>query len=300
LTQLKKYDEALVSLDRVHELRPDSVIPLLQMAQIHGLQENLPAAIHELNRAHSMDPQNVVVLLARAEAYRENGQQEKALADVDAALKLSPHLPRAMSVRASLLADAGRHDEAITELEALRQQEPGDLLALLQLGMLYAAEEMYDRTVEVFSAVLAQRPNALIALRGRGDALLNLGRHQQAIADYEALMKAEPDDPGTLNNLAWVLATSPYGRLRNGKRAVALATQACELTDYQAAYILSTLAAAYAETGDFQAAVQWIEKGLEVAEEELTEPLKEELQSYRDHLPWRELLTAQSQDHSPP
>ena len=48
-----------------------------------------------------------------------------------------------------------------------------------------------------------------------------------------------------------MLATSPDAKLRNGRRAIELATRACELTKYKAAYILSTLAAAYAETGDF-------------------------------------------------
>ena len=109
-----------------------------------------------------------------------------------------------------------------------------------------------------------------------------------------------PDD-GVLNNLAWVLATSTGDDLRDGKRAIELATLACEVTDYEAPHILSTLASAYAETGDFDEAIKWIEKGLEVNEErEITDLLPEEeierqraslqkeLDSYRDKKPWRE------------
>jgi len=300
LVGLKKYDEALVSLDKARELSPDAIAPLLQKARIHGLQANLDAALHEIDVAHSMEPEDVGVLLMRAGVYRDKGEREKALADADAALKLQPKLPGAMRLRAVLLADLGKRGEAIGQLEELRQAEPKDLLALLQLGILYSGEGKYDRALEAYSAALAQRPDERLALRGHGDALLNLGKHQQAIADYEALLKLQPKDPGTLNNLAWVLATSPEEKLRDGKRAVTLAAEACELTDYKAAHILSTLAAAYAETGDFQAAIKWVEKGVEVAKAEEKEPLGKELKSYRAGKPWRESLSAQKPQEPPP
>jgi tetratricopeptide (TPR) repeat protein len=299
LARLKRFDEALVCLDKAQELRPDSIVPLLQKARIHGLQANLDAALHELSRAHEMQPESAAVLLLRAGVYRDKGEQEKALADVDAALKLRPQLPGGMRLRALLLADAGKRDEAIAELEKLRQSDPQDLLGLLQLGVLCAAEERHQQAVEAFSAVLTQRPDERLALRGRGDSLLNLGKHPQAIADYETLIKLQPKDASTLNNLAWVLATSPDDKLRDGKRAVALATEACELTEYKAAHILSTLAAAYAENGDFPAAIKWVEKGVEVAKEAEKEPLSKELESYRNRKPWRERLSAEKPQEPP-
>ncbi len=70
-------------------------------------------------------------------------------------------------------------------------------------------------------------------------------------------MKLQPHDVGILNNYAWVLATAPEDKLRDGHRAVALATDACRQTEYKQDYILSTLAAAYAETGDFESARKW-------------------------------------------
>ena len=65
-----------------------------------------------------------------------------------------------------------------------------------------------------------------------------------------------------------MLATSPDDKLRNGSRAIELATKAAELTEYKAAYILSTLAAAYAETGDFQTAIKWSSKAVEIGDKE--------------------------------
>ena len=130
-------------------------------------------------------------------------------------------------------------------------------MTLLQLGMLYTAQKKSTKAIEIYTALLADEPKAWQALRGRGDAYLNIGKHAAAIADYEQALKLQPKDDGVLNNLAWVLATSPDAKLRDGPKAIKLATQACEVTDYKAAHILSTLAAAYAETGDYQNAVKW-------------------------------------------
>ena len=170
----------------------------------------------------------------------------------------------------------------------------------MQLGLLYVADKRNQQGVEVFTQVLAEDGKRWSALRDRGDGYLNLGKHAEAINDLTAAMKFHPaaDDAklkasraGILNNLAWVLSTSPDGQFRDGKRAVELATQACELTDYKAAHILSTLASAYAETGDFETAMKWSAKAVEVGEPEMKEELGKELESYKNKKPWREAKT---------
>ena len=131
--------------------------------------------------------------------------------------------------------------EAIAEMEKLHESQPKDLLALLQLAMLYTSENKLDKAVEAYTQILDAAPKSWAAMRGRGDALLNAGKQAKAIADYEKALKLNPDDPGILNNLAWVLATSPKKKLRDGKRAVELATKACKLTDHKKAHIVSRL-----------------------------------------------------------
>ena len=68
-----------------------------------------------------------------------------------------------------------------------------------------------------------------------------------------------------LNNLAWILATSPDDGLRNGTEAVRLAERACELTHYDEPLFIGTLAAAYAESGRFPEAVTTAEKAEQLA-----------------------------------
>src|SRR5204863_9893073 len=66
------------------------------------------------------------------------------------------------------------------------------------------------------------------------------------------------------NNLAWQLATAAQSELRDGKEAVKHARLACELTNGSSDH-LRTLAAAYAEDGNFTEAVNWQKKWLDSA-----------------------------------
>jgi membrane associated rhomboid family serine protease len=90
------------------------------------------------------------------------------------------------------------------------------------------------------------------------------------------------------NSLAWLLATCPEERLRNGRRAVEIAQQACESTDWENASYLDTLAAAYAESGDFAAALKWSGKAVELSNYADREALQKNYRSFQNKQPVRE------------
>ncbi len=298
--QKKLLDESFEAFEKTAELVPQVAQPLLHMGQIYALRSEFDKSLEVLDKAYELDAKNLSVLLMRASVYQELDKLDMALADVERALKhpgINPETrSRVKKFQAMLLAGSDNVDDAIDVLKELQKDSPEDIAVVLQMGTFYGSEEEHEKAVEMYTKVLDMEPGNKVALRLRGDAYLSLGEHAEAIADLEKAAELMPDDSGTLNNLAWVLCTSPNDELRDPKRAIDLAKQACELTEYKAAHILSTLAAAHADSGDMKSALEWSEKAVAMAEaDEEGDPetlghLREELKSYEEGKPWRELM----------
>jgi len=288
LTNLKKYDEALKYADKVIEIAPTSTLGYNLRARINVLKEDLKAATEDLNKALEIDGKDIAALLMRSRLLAADGKNDEAKADVEKALTLRPDLPQGILMRSLLAAQKGNFAQAITDIQLLLHSDPQNADYRLQLATYMVADKRPRRAIEVLDKLIEADPKNAEALRARGDALLSIGKHAEAIADYENALKIDGDDTGVLNNLAWVLATSPEDQLRNAKRAIELAKKACELTKYSKPHILSTLAAGYAEAGDWDEAVKWSSKAVEAGDGEVAAQLKEELDSYKQKKPWRE------------
>ena len=91
-----------------------------------------------------------------------------------------------------------------------------------------------------------------------------------------------------LSSLAWTLATSHDPSMRNGKEAVKLAQEAIQISAKPDSYLISVLAAAYAEQGDFEMAVTTQEKAISILTDKSREKESQaELNVYKDKKPWR-------------
>ncbi len=303
LTNLEKYDEALDQLDKALQksdaAQRDGASSLTHnlRARILVLKGDIPAALTELARSLEKNPGDVAALLMRAQLHIVQKDEKAALKDVEKALTIEPGLVRGLELRASLMAAAGEFDKSIKDFEKLVNSNPQRIDWKLRLGALFVADERPRAAVNVYSGVIAADAGNWMALRGRADAELSIGEHAKAIHDFEAALELQPENSGILNNLAWVLATSPQDELRDAKRSIELAKKACELTEYKQAHILSTLAAGFAEAGDWEAAVKWSTKAVEAGKDtDVKEQLQEELASYEKKKPWRELQQVKEKD----
>ncbi len=292
----KDLEGAKESLDRAIELSPDSSTAYAHRARIFAMEEKFEEALADINKAIETAPDNMLWRMLRAEIYQKLEKPEEALADVDEVLEKEPRLLEAIRTRAALLASLDRMDEALADLKFAAQEFPTNPDVHMSLAMVYLAQKQPRKAIEELNEVLGLDVQHWSVYRRRADALLSIGKQAEAIIDYEKTLELEPNDSSTLNNLAWVLATSPNENLRDGKRSIELAEKAAELTEHKQAYILSTLAASYAENGDFETAVKWSKKALKLGEHDLKEQLTAELESYKAGKPWRELQNVEEGD----
>jgi len=302
LRALDKNDQARAAFDKATEIAPEALVPYQQRAEIYRDQDNLEQAIDQLNQALVITPGDLRTLLLRVEMHSAAKQYEEALADLESVLKQQPGFLEAHLMRTRLLMQLGRDDEALVVLEKLAEAAPTKAEVHFQLAAFYMDAEETGKAIASLTKVLQLTADNEMALRLRGDLYLSIGKHEEAMADFAKSYEMTPEDTALLNNYAWTLATSPFDNIRDGARAVELATKACELTEFKQPHILSTLAAAYAETGDFEKAVEWSQKAVDMnaasegsAEDatgvtrDIAAELAAELASYKAGEPWREL-----------
>jgi tetratricopeptide (TPR) repeat protein len=299
LTDLKKYDDALKYCEEVIKRAPRATIGYSLRARIKVMQDDVKGAIQDLDEALGINGNDLQALLMRSQLHASQGDDAKAKADVEKALKVEPDLPQAIRLRSMLAAQQKKWGDAISDLQLLLQSDPTNAELRLQLAGYYVGDNRPRRAIDLLTSILdglrddsdaMQRELKSDALRSRGDALLSVGKHADAVKDYDEALKVDPEDTGVLNNLAWVLATSTEDAVRNADRSIELGLKACELTKYQRPHILSTLGAGYAEKGDFETALKWSGKAVELGAKDdmIDDQLKKELESYKEKKPWRE------------
>ena len=300
LVSSKKLDDALVQVDAAIARRPELSMSYLLRARILAAQDKLPAAVEAATKAFELEPRDLNALMLRAQLNMQQDKLDSAMADLNRILQARPGQPQALLLRSGVYVDQKKYVEAIRDLREIARMNPENDLIRLQAAQIYVAGGWPRFAIQVLGGMLSANPENASALRSRGDAYLNIGRHADAIADFDKALRLDPDNTGILNNLAWVLATSPDDKLRDPERSIKLATKACELTDFKAAHILSTLASGYAEKGDFETALKWSAKAVELSQGESKDQLKKELESYQQKKPWRERQETAEKPNPPP
>ena len=175
-------------------------------------------------------------------------------------------------------------------VEAVRLGPPNYKNALHLGGILLLRGRAEEAAVQ-FQEALRLNPGSPDAHGDLAEALAQQGKLDQALAHFREALRLKPDLLDAQNNLAWLRATETNSQYRDGAEAVRLAERAAELTGRKKPSILDTLAAALAETGRFDEAVQTAEQALALSrsmnQTQAVETITGHIELFRQHRPCR-------------
>ena len=262
-------------------------------------QNDFAGAIEQFHTALGLEPLYPKGRANLGLALLRNGTLDEAIVELRRALELDPgnrearkNLSEAENKLGAQFYSQSQWEEAVRHYTAAATADPAAADAQQNLGMALWRQGKMAEALAALTEAVRLDPQFFEAHFHL--ALLFQAQHQtaRAIPHFRAALNAKPDHAETAGRLAWILATYPDSNLRDGQGAVQLAKKACELTAYKFAMALDALAAACAETGDFQAALTHAQKGIDLArtagDENLAASIRTHLETYRAGRPYRD------------
>jgi tetratricopeptide (TPR) repeat protein len=213
-------------------------------------------ALLDYNEAVRRDPAVPAVWSNRAAAWLAAREYDKAVQDYTEAIRLNPRDATAHFNRGTVWAELKEYDKAVGDFDAALGLNPRYPAALQNRAVCRHSRKEYDTALRDLDEALRLDPRYALACRTRGFVWRAKGEYARAVEDFDAALRLDPGDAAAANAKAWLLATCPDAKFRNGRRAVDLARQASDSTGGKNAEYLDTLAAAHAEAGEFAEAVR--------------------------------------------
>ena len=297
----------------------------LYAAKAYSLLDKMDQAAVEAMKAVQGDPSNAATRGFSALTLNQLGRSEEAVKEAEHAIRLDPnssdaHLDLAISIKQqdlqraveesrraielgpensyayqflmNCLLESGSYREATDFGREWLVIAPYNAIAHLPLASAMAGTSDLVPAANQLGYVMLLSPNTEQAHANLRQVLVTIAKGPRGLEQLREISAAAPDSPRMLDELAWLLATNPDSNARDGNEAVRLSERACDLTQRKIPALLDTLAAAYAERGDFQRAIAAAEEALNRArssgDDDAVKLSERILSSVRDNLPYRD------------
>ena len=284
------WDKALNDATESIRLNPHYFGGYLERGILYRRSGNLDQAINYYNTAIRLNPNFARTYYDRAIAYDLKGDHNAAIRDNTEAIRRQDPMQsdfyynRAVSYHA-----IGSTDKAMADCNEAIRLAPKDLSLYCERASIFEDMGQLDRANADYDQVTRYNAKDANGYVIRGAAHFAKGNYRAAASDFEKAARLSPRDYDALGSLAWFQATCPEDSLRNGREALEKAKRACELSRWEHSDALDTLAAAYAEIGNFDDAVKYETQAINMKGVYAfrRKKMQERLELYRQHKPYR-------------
>ncbi len=287
-----RLDEAIVHFKKALEIRPD-------YAEIHNAlgitlvqKGQLDEAMAQYQEAIQLKPDSAAAHYNLAIVLAQKDQLAEAIAHYQKTIQINPDYAEAHYNLGAAFGLRGRLDEAVEQYRKAIEIKPDYADAHGNLANVLATQGKLDAAVKEYRRLLELVPDSAQSHFRLGQALQAQRDFKTAITEYQRAMELNPKHLPVCLSLGWLLAACPEASLRDGNKAVELGQQAEQLARGESPQILDTLAAAYAEAGRFDEAVETAKRALNLPATQNNQPLAEVIQArlklYEANSPYHE------------
>jgi Tfp pilus assembly protein PilF len=255
----QKLDEQAIALDENNWIAWDD------LGFVFVKQGDMDKALDCMRRATAINPICYQSWSHLSHVLYVKGELSEAQSAFQTALLYTPSKLELYNEFGDLCLALRHFDDAITNFQNALELAPDQPEIYKKLARAFVKHRENGQAIVQFQNALRLQPNDADAELELAMLLADNRQVADAMAHYRRVLELAPDSVAVLNNLSWLLATTSDARLRDGGEAVRLAERACKLTQYKQAFLIGTLAAAYAEAGRFNDAVSTAQKAHDLA-----------------------------------
>jgi len=289
LKEQDKLDEAINHYHQALQVKPDYVEAHNNLGIALQLQGKFDEAINHYRQALKLNPSYVESYYNMGITLRAQGRPDQAIICYRQALQLKPYHVEAHSNLGYTLSAQGKFAEAIKHFRQALQVKPDFAEVHYNLGLALKSQGKLDDAIKHLRQALQVKPDLAEAHNNLALVLTMTGQLDKALEHFREAVRLKPDYLEPLNRMARILAMHPDPKLRDPGQSIEIAKRAADLTGYQDAAILETLAAAYASAGQFGRAVITAEAALKLASatqaNELADHIRKKIEIYRQAKP---------------
>jgi tetratricopeptide (TPR) repeat protein len=272
-------DEAMDHFKKVVKIAPTYADGYYNLGNALMQSGHLGEAMELFRKVLVIQPRHLKANNNLGVALMRSGRPDEAIVYCQKAIDLNPDYAEAHYNLGAAFGVLGRLDEAVEQYRKAIQLKPDYADACGNLANVLATQGKFDEAVKAYQQTLELVPQSAQAHFRFGQALQGQRNFEAAMKEYQKALDLAPQHLSAHLGLAWLLATCPVASLRDGNKAVELGQQAEQLAGSESPQILDTLAAAYAEAGQYPEAIETAKRALNLSATQNNPPLAEAIQA---------------------